>query len=474
MSGTRYLLIAGEASGDLLAAELVAAIRRAEAARGIPFPAQFFGAGGRRMQEAGVEVVVDMTPHAVIGVWEVVRKLGGFKRLFDTLLGLACERQPDVIVGVDYSGFNRRFARAVRRRVRALRGPFHNWSPRIVQYVSPQVWASRPGRAYSLARDVDRLLCLLPFEQAWYAARVPDLRVEFVGHPLVDRHLNAEGGMRNAESGGREPDVGGRKPEGGDQSPHPAPRTSHLAPPHSLLDPRPSTLDPRPPRPPRPSPFDPPKVVLLPGSRRGELTHHLPAMIGAARRILEAAPDTRFALVLPDEDLRRLAEGWSAKVPAVRVQVGGLAQALQEATVAIASTGTVTLECAWFGVPTVALYRTSWPTYLLARSLVTVDSLAMPNLLAGETVFPELIQQRATPRNIARETLALLGHPAKRDEVKARLARVVATLGPPGASDRAAAAILDLLDPRQPRESTPEQPPGGKTTAAGVGHPVLT
>ncbi len=414
MTGKRFLLIAGETSGDLLAAELVAAIRRVESSRAVPFPAEFFGAGGPQMQAAGVDVVVDMTRHSVIGLWEAVRKLGDFKRLFDSLLRLACERQPDVILCVDFSGFNRRFAHAVRGHVRAHRGSFRNWDPRIVQYVSPQVWASRPGRANALARDVDLLLCLLPFEKAWYAARVPKLRVEFVGHPIVERHLNAERGMRNAEYGTGNAEYGTRNGECGSVVPKA------------------------------------PLVLLLPGSRRGELSHHLPAMVGAVQRILETQPGVRFRMVLPNEELRAIAQAQSAAVPNLEIQVGGLSQSLQEATLAVASTGTVTLECALFGVPTVALYRTSWPTYFVARSIATVKFLAMPNLLAGEVVFPELIQHQAAPQNIARKTLALLANPAKREEIRTKLARVVASLGGPGASDQAAAAVLSLMDRKKP------------------------
>ena len=401
MTGKRFLLIAGETSGDLLAAELVAAIRRAEARRAVPFPAEFFGAGGPQMQAASVDLVLDMTRHSVIGLWETVRKLGDFKRLFDSLLRLACERKPDVILCVDFSGFNRRIVHAVRGYVRAHPGPFRNWNPQIVQYVSPQVWASRPGRANALERDVDLLLCLLPFEKAWYAARAPRLRVEFVGHPIVERHLNAERGTRNGECGSVVPKA--------------------------------------------------PLVLLLPGSRRGELDRHLSAMVGAAQRILEAQPGTRFQMVLPSEELRRLAQGQSAAVANLEILVGDLSRALQGATLAIASTGTVTLECALFGVPTVALYKTSWPTYFVARSIATVKFLAMPNLLAGEALFPELVQHQATPQNIAREALALLASPDKREAIKAKLAQIVASLGGPGASDRAAAAVLSLMNRKKPR-----------------------
>lgn len=408
------MLIAGETSGDLLAAELIAAIRRAEARRGVSCPAEFFGAGGPQMQAAGVDLTTDLTRHAVVGLWEVVRKLGEFKRLLDRLFRLACERQPDVIVCVDFGGFNRRFAHAVRTHVQTHRGPFHNWNPLLVQYVSPQVWASRPGRAHALARDVGLLLCLLPFEKAWYAARVPDLPVEFVGHPIVERHLNAERGMRNAEP--EEPCRGlGSSFE------------SHATTPGSAAVPA------------------APLVLLLPGSRRGELSRHLKAMVGAAHRILEALPGTRFRMILPTEDLRPIAGGHAAALPALAIQVGGLSESLREAALAIASTGTVTLECALFGVPTVALYKTSWPTYLVARNIVTVEFLAMPNLLAGETVFPELLQHQANPENLAREALDLLTHPDRCDVLKRKLVRIAASLGGPGASDRAAAAILSRL-----------------------------
>ncbi|MBI4324712.1 MAG: hypothetical protein HY674_05555, partial [Chloroflexi bacterium] len=185
MRPTSFMLIAGEASGDVLAAELVAALRQELA--GAPFPPQFFGAGGDRMAAAGVELACDLTAHSVIGLWEALRNYRKFKRLFEQLVRLACARQPDAIICVDFSGFNRRLAGAIRRQARARRGPFGNWHPTIIQYVSPQVWASRPGRAHALAHDVDLLLSIFPFEKPWYALRVPWLRVEFVGHPIMDR-----------------------------------------------------------------------------------------------------------------------------------------------------------------------------------------------------------------------------------------------------------------------------------------------
>ena len=380
------MVIAGEASGDLLAAELVTAL----ANNTVGFRPRFFGAGGPRMAAAGVDLAFDLTQHSVIGLIEVLKNYGKFKRLFSELLQLAIERQPDVIICVDFSGFNRRFAHAVQEYVRAHRSPFFNWQPKIVQYVSPQVWASRPGRAHAMARDFDLLLTIFPFEKPWYAERVPELKVEFVGHPMVDRH-QAQSSKLKARTG-------------------------------------------------------PSSVLLLPGSRVGELKRHLPVMLAALKLIREKSPGLSVVMVLPDEVLA--AQARSLGVPAdLKVQIGNLPEALAQADLAIASTGTVTMECAYFGVPTVALYKTSWSTYQIGKRIITVKHLAMPNLLANETLFPEFVQHEATPENISRAALELLNDEPRRNRIKTRLTEVIASLGGPGASRRAAAAIMGMLEP---------------------------
>lgn len=380
MTPKTFMLIAGDPSGDALAAELVAALRASHSGEGTP---TFFGAGGPMMQKAGVALEFDLTEHSVIGLWEVLKKYFEFRRLFRQLLEVAFERQPDVIVCVDFAGFNRRFAAAVRKGVRE-RGL--SWRPKIIQYVSPQVWASRPKRADSMARDLDLLLTILPFENAWYAQRVPQLRVEFVGHPIVERHASAAK-SDSSQSG-------------------------------------------------------PVTVVLLPGSRRGEIKRHWPVMLAAWEQLHAQFPSARALVVFPNERIRAMAE-----VPdslGLTAQIGGLAAALREATVAIASTGTVTLECAWFGVPTVALYKTSWLTFEIGRRIVQVKFLAMPNLLANAPLFPEFIQNDATAANLARAAGELIAQPQRRAEIRAQLAKLCAALGEPGASQRAAAAIRSL------------------------------
>ncbi len=399
MKPLSIMLIAGEASGDLLGAELVEALRGELAAAAAQPTAdaqplrtslapRFFGAGGPRLAAAGMELAVDLTAHAVIGLGDVLRKYAFFRGVKDQLLELAIERQPDLVVCVDFSGFNRRFGHALKQHVRARSSWFHIWNPKLVQFVSPQVWASRPSRAEKMARDFDLLLSIFPFEKKWYAQRTPGFRVEFVGHPMVDRHGARDGQQSNE----------GRAP----------------------------------------------LVVLLPGSRVGELKRHLPPMLGAWRQLRAARPGLGARMVLPKEELVPLARQHSG-LEGIEMQVGNLPDALRAATIALASTGTVTMECAWFGVPTVAFYKTSWSTYQIGKRIVTVTSLTMPNLLSGETVFPEFVQHDVTAENLARAAGELLDSPARRAKMRARLAEIVATLGPPGAARRAARCIAELL-----------------------------
>ena len=379
------MLIAGEASGDLLAAELVTALREQYA---IPYPPSspsFFGAGGPKMSAAGVELAIDMTQHAVIGITDVLKNYLKFRRFFRELLALAIERKPDVVIGVDYGGFNLRFGHAIKEYVRG--NPFSKWNPKIVQFVSPQVWASRAGRAYQLAADYDLLLSIFPFEKNWYARRVPNLRVEFVGHPMIGRSLK--------------PNIG----------------SSRL---NAVT----------------------PTILLLPGSRKGELQRHLPVMLPALNLVQAKLPNVRTKMVLPNEALVPLAKSLGANL---EIQIGNLPSALGQADVAIASTGTVTMECAFFGVPTVTLYKTSALTYQIAKRIVTVKSLTMPNLLAGEEVYPEFIQAAATPENLSGAVLDLLRNEARQNKMRSQLAKIISSLGEPGAPARAAVAILSLF-----------------------------
>lgn len=245
-----------------------------------------------------------------------------------------------------------------------------------------------------MAHNVDLLLSIVPFEKEWYAARVPQLAVEFVGHPLVDRHARS--------------------------------RDTAQATPKNGPDDEASSA---------------PLVLLLPGSRKRELEAHLPVLIAAARQIKERQR-IRLRMVLPNPDLVSLALNCIQPDPDLEIQTGTLGESLAEAALAIAASGTVALECAFFAVPTVVLYKTSWLTYEIARRIIQVRHVSMPNILAGESVFPEFIQSAATPENISRESLDLLTNDERRRVLKEKLAALIQSLGPPGAANRAAEAIL--------------------------------
>ncbi len=401
----RIMIIAGETSGDILASELVRELRLGIAARTSysrhvqPLEADlapvFFGAGGPKMAEAGVEISCDMTAHSVVGLSDVIKNYAKFKRLLDELVSMAIERQPHAIICVDFSGFNRRFAAAVRKHTRRWPGPFNNWSPLIVQYISPQVWASRPNRVHQMQRDFDMVLSIFPFEKEWYARHAPRLRVEFVGHPLIDRYASQQ---PEAESASQQPNAR--------------------------------------------------QILLLPGSRRSELQLHLPVMLGAWKRINAKLPAASALVVLPNQVMADLAGELVKKAAlnkAIQLRVGGLTEALKRADIALASTGTVTMECAYFKVPTITMYKTSWFTYQIGKRLIRVKSLTMPNLLAGEPVYPEFIQHLATEKNVADAALEIVSNPQRVVAMKQRLDGILSTLGEPGAAKRAAALILGAL-----------------------------
>lgn len=396
------MFIAGETSGDILAAELAPELKR-ELVRKIyetysdtPFSQplfttlepKFFGAGGEKMKSVGIEINFNLARHSAIGPVDALKNYKFYKRIFDGLIGLALRELPDVIVCVDFSGFNLRFAAALRKEIEKHRRAFFKWNPKIVQFVSPQVWASRPWRAKKIEKYFDLLLSIFPFEKEWYEKYAPAVRVEFVGHPIVDRFFSAETNPI---------------------------RTNHQK-----------------------------RILLLPGSRFAELKRHLPVMIDAAKIIRSRIPDARFSMTLSDEELKNFAMNYAGLFDGLTITTGDLKEALVNSDVAIASTGTVTLECAYFKLPTVAIYKTSYLTYFLGKQLVNVKFLAMPNIIAGEEIFPELIQDNATGEKIAEKTLMLLDN-SNREKIVRKLESVINLLGTPGATKRAAKAIVDVL-----------------------------
>jgi len=366
MSSPLLLVVAGDPSGDLHASNLIRALKRREPG------ARVAAVGGPLCRAAADEFIEDLASRGVTGFLEPVLKVPFLAALGKRLWNFLRDRKPAAVVCVDFYGFNRR----VLQLARAAGVPAY-------YFVSPQVWASRPGRVQVLKRSVRKMLVIFPFEETLY--REAGVPVEFVGHPLLD------------------------------------------------LIPAPDEKN---------SPAKPPRIGLLPGSRTSELRRHLPVFYAAFARLREKYPGAKgllFAAVNQGDAIYgKLPDG----VDLVREQDYARRRTLD---VALCSSGTATLENALLGVPMVVIYKLSWPTYAIARALIRVKYIAMANLLAGKGVVPELIQRDATPERAAREAARFLDDAAAWTAARADLLAVRRALGAPGAADRAAGAVLASL-----------------------------
>jgi lipid-A-disaccharide synthase len=340
-----------------------------------------FGLGGDRLASQGIALVAHVRELAVVGLLEVVRHLPRLRAIFAELLAEADRSRPDLAVLVDYPDFNLRLARALA----------HRGIP-VVYYVSPQVWAWRRGRIRTIAETAARMLVIFPFEEELYrAAGVP---VSFVGHPLVDLVEPAA---------------------------NPAAFLSECG------------LDPT-----RPT------IAVLPGSRRKEVAHNLPALAAAARLLAARRPELQFVLALAPTLDSALVEPYLPGSP-LRLVRGRTHEVVSAATLALVASGTATVETALLGTPMVVVYRISPLSYALGRPFVSVPHYAMVNLIAGRRVVPELIQADFTAERVAAETEMLLSDAERSGRMRADLAEVRRRLGEPGASARAAAEVAALL-----------------------------
>lgn len=376
----RVLLVAGEASGDVHGADFLRALRRR-----LP-DVEVFGIGGEELRAGGMQTLADAAEVATVGVVEGARSLGTLLRLYRQLVRRLRENPPDLCVLIDFPEFNLRLA----ARAKAAGVP-------VLYYIGPQVWAWRRGRVRKIARRVDRLAVVFPFEPDLYAGR--PVGVEFVGHPLLDRVAVSRGRDETLAAHG--------------------------------LDPTRRT------------------VLLLPGSRAKEIEYILPPMLAAVRVLARERPDLQFALALAHTVSRVHLEAMvvAADLPVpVPVIPGDAHNLIAAADVALVASGTATLECALLERPMVIVYRLSPVTYGLARMLVRgVSHVGMPNIVAGREVVPELLQGRATGAAIAAAAGAILDDPARRDRMIADLRDVRRRLGRGGAADRAAAIACEML-----------------------------
>jgi len=377
----RVMVSCGEPSGDLYASDLARALFERQPGLDV------FGFGGPLCREAGVRLVGEYTGLSVTGLTEAVRVLPATYRMMRRLVD-ACEAtRPDVLVVVDYPDFNFQLM----KRVAAKGVP-------VVYYVTPQLWAWRPGRMKAMQRNVALALPIFPFEAPLYAqAGVP---VQFLGHPLVDR-VPA-------------PDA------------DPVEAARHQQALRAALG-----LDPA-----------RPVVALLPGSRHNELSRLVPVIAAALPAIVAAVPGVQF--VVARAPGRRLDEFAAivAVAPATPIVEQRTDDVLAAADVVITASGTATAQTALHARPMVVIYKLSPLTYALGKPLVTIDTYAMANLIAGDRVVPELIQEGCTPEAIAAETISLLRDGERWTRTHTRLAETRAKLGPPGSVARVAEAVL--------------------------------
>jgi lipid-A-disaccharide synthase len=372
----RLLLSCGEASGDLYAGALTRELRALEPSLTIA------GLGGPQFEAAGGRLIDDYRDIAVTGLTEAIAKVPRSYAALRRLVAAARAERPDALIVIDSPDFNFRLAPAVRK----LGVP-------VIYYISPQIWAWRPGRLKTIRRIADRVLVIFPFEEAIY--REGGVPVEFVGHPLVD--LSA-----------------------------PSMTRERFLTQHGLSAPAPT-------------------VAILPGSRPNEVARILPDLAAAAGLMRAQIPTVQFVVARAPHLADRLFDPVQAIPTGMAVVEGDANTVLASADVALTASGTATVQTALHDTPMVIVYRLSPITYRLGKRLVNVTNVGMVNLIAGETIVPELIQDAFTPDAVAREAISMLTDGARAATIRDGLARVRARLGGPGASRRAALAIMNVV-----------------------------
>ena len=382
-SPLRVGLLAGEASGDTLGADLINALRRR-----VP-DAKFFGVAGPKMQSAGCEVWEPAESFAVMGLFDVLRDLPRLAKLLARIKRMFLDERPDVFVGIDAPDTNLRVARAL-----------HAAGIPTVQYVSPQVWAWRQGRARGMKESVDLVLCLLPFEKRFYDEH--GIRAEFVGHPLADAI-----------------------PEEVDRA---AARRALQVPDDAAV------------------------VALLPGSRRGEVSRLAADFAATARWLQRQRPGLKFLSPMWSAATRQIfSKEMAERAPEVEIQLidGQATTVLSAANVALVASGTASLQTALCKRPMVVVYRLGALTgWLLTRfNLVKSKFFAQPNLLADRRVVGEYFQDQIVPESIGAELLMWLDDTERRTALERDFSRIHAELRR-GAGTLAAQAILELLQDR--------------------------
>lgn len=371
----KIFIIAGEMSGDTHGAGLMHALQDRHS------PVHFIGYGGQQMRRLGGQGIEDWVEQAgVLGLWEVMKVYGWFKKKMSQALDLIANEQPHSVVLIDYPGFNLRMAKALRTA---------RYPGRIIYYISPQVWAWKRGRIKTMAKVLDLMICIFPFEKEMYEKS--GLPTVFAGHPLVDRTQNF------SQEWKRE---------------------------HGL-------------------------VGFFPGSRSHEVARLFPTMLQSARLIRERVPDVKFAVSAATQtlagEIREIMD--RSRMPEARqwIEVSDACNLMQRAEVGVVASGTATLESACFGLPYVLVYKVNPLTYAVGKAVVKIKHLGIVNILAGEEMVEELVQDKFDPNRVAASVTELLLNQEKRKALADRLAAVVKKLGDGNAYRRAADAVAGCL-----------------------------
>ena len=346
----------------------------------------FSGLGGEKMKKSGVEIYYDLTPMAIIGFVEVWKHYGEIRKVFDLILKKITDTPTRAVILVDYPGFNLRLAQAVKK----LTIP----NLKIIYYISPQVWAWKKKRIHQIRDFTDQMLVLFQFEKEFYAKH--HLDVTFVGHPLVDvvkPTRNREAILSSLELSAQSSTIG-----------------------------------------------------LLPGSRQKEVETILPIMIAAAAILKRKNPSLQFILCKAPTISRELIAKHVRENPlSIKIVEGNAYDGIEACDLCMVTSGTATLETAILNKPMVVIYKTSFPTWLLARCLIKIPYIGLVNIVAGKKIVPERIQFDATPEKIAEELGMIFENPARMNQIKSDLTSVKVNLGPSGASRKTAEEILKII-----------------------------
>lgn len=371
------MIVAGETSGDLHGSNLVRAMQTM--APGL----RFRGIGGRRMQEAGVELLAHAADMAVVGLTEVVAKLKALRRVLNLMKTSLKTDRPDLLILIDYPDFNLMLGKAAKK-----------YGVKVFYYIGPQVWAWRRGRINKIRTIVDKMAVILPFEERLY--RDEDVDATFVGHPLLDtvkaRYPRQEAlqrfGLRDGAT----------------------------------------------------------TVGLLPGSRDTEIARLLPVMMSAAEILAKKWPRVQFVLPLAETLAPASVENILRQSPVpVRIIQHDTYDAIELSDIVMVASGTATLETALLGKPMVIVYKVSPLSYYIGKKIITVEHIGLANLIAGRPIVPELIQDEANPERIATEVFNILNDAGRRDRMAGELKKIREALGQPGAAERTARLACSLL-----------------------------